>query len=260
MAVAVLGEALVPVVMEKMRWQDRVEPRFPERHLMENLHGTILREVQWARLQLRDEKVEAEQPFEGIANSKVALGQANPEWVADSQREIEQLQAALGGESIVHHIGSTAVLNLSAKPILDFAVEVPSRELAENFDRVSAILYASGYRYVGLRGGLFFEKGPLPTRTHAVQVHPAGSPILSMLLSFRDSLTRNDQLRRDYEVTKRALARLLPRHRWTYAICKGHWIQEQQWRDLGAPSWVDWLISHQRAKRHLTQLVGRRIR
>lgn len=49
----------------------------------------------------------------------------NPQWKKAFNAESEKLTAALAENLVfIHHIGSTAISNIYAKPIIDFLIEV----------------------------------------------------------------------------------------------------------------------------------------
>lgn len=201
----------------------------------------------------RNQPIRAAERRPGASNAEVVLCGSDSGWRDDARKEVDALRAAFGPEAEVHHIGSTAVEGVAAKPIVDLAIALPASAFEKTLLPSRRALDRLGYRYLGMRGGLFFEKGPAPIRTHALQIHIAGSALLVMLLGFRDLLRQNEEVRREYVATKAAIACSLPRHRWIYAIYKGHWIQEQQWRMLGATGWGDWFIVHRRARAELAE-------
>jgi GrpB-like predicted nucleotidyltransferase (UPF0157 family) len=116
-------------------------------------------------------------------------------FAAEKQLLLDALQPAH-----IHHVGSTAVPDLLAKPIVDIAIEAtffpPTKHIIE---KLSAI----GYEYRGeaaVEGRHWFTKGdPRKINLHYCAVN---SPIVKSQLVFRDSLIRNEQLRREYEQIK----------------------------------------------------------
>ncbi|MBI2515678.1 MAG: GrpB family protein [Opitutae bacterium] len=249
--VALLGEAIVSVMLAKIDLLQKGTPARADCWMLDGIHRVMLQAVErmqqnttgWEQLALDDRR------HGGVSNTEVVLRGSDPAWSEDARREAEMLQAALGPAVEVHHIGSTAVADLTSKPIIDLAVALPTPRFSQTFAGAKSTLHNLGYRYIGVRGGFFFEKGPAASvRTHALQVHTTDSAVLAMLLRFRDELRKDGELRREYAAAKAAIARHLPRRRWIYAIYKGHWIQEQIWRGLGARSWADWFVAHQRAQ------------
>lgn len=67
----------------------------------------------------------------------------DPAWKGTFEAEAATLRSVLTGEALaVHHIGSTSVPGLQAKPTIDFLVEV--RKI-ENLDGLEEAMAASGY-------------------------------------------------------------------------------------------------------------------
>ena len=242
MAVALLTKAIEVAVLAKIRVMGG-SPGTLDRWLLDATHRMMLRQIDRMRADV-PESVAVADATAGIHNSQVALSPSNPGWGQAAIDETTTIRLALGDDCVaVHHIGSTAVAELEAKPILDLAAELSAPAFEQRIGAAIAALQGIGYRYVGVRGGLFFEKGPTPVRTHALQVHPAGSVVLLMLLLFRDLLREDSALRDEYAATKAVIAFHLPDQRWIYSLYKGHWIQERQWRHGAANSWVDWFVA-----------------
>jgi GrpB-like predicted nucleotidyltransferase (UPF0157 family) len=257
-AVALFAKGLESVVLSKMAAWQKGRPSRLDLALLEAGHRLALGQIErlLRNAPARDRAV-ADQAALGVHNLHVALGPSDPGWSAAATREIDTLRHALGSAIEVHHIGSTAVDGLEAKPILDLAVALPAENFGTALATALPALERAGYRYITVRGGFYFEKGPAPVRTHALQLHSADSPVLAMILRFRDALREDEKLRRDYALIKATLAAHVPRHRGIYAIYKGHWIQEKQWHYLGALSWVDWFIVQKRAQDRLALASGR---
>ena len=81
-------------------------------------------------------------------------------WPQEFAQEAQRLREVLGENCLeIHHIGSTAVPGLAAKPIIDFMLVV--REL-EEVDRRASALEELGYEYLGefgIPGRRYLRKG-----------------------------------------------------------------------------------------------------
>lgn len=111
-------------------------------------------------------------------------------WAAQFEDEATAIRSALGGSALaIHHIGSTSIPDILAKPIIDILVEVPS--LAE-LDRVAPAMAHHGYEALGafgIRGRRYFRKDDAGGgRTHHVHAFRAGTPHVVRHLAFRDFL------------------------------------------------------------------------
>ena len=95
----------------------------------------------------------------------------DPGWQAEFQLEASLIAEALGEIVVqIHHIGSTAIPGIAAKPILDFLLEV--RDLAKLDDKRFA-MEELGYEAMGefgLPGRRYFRKDD-GSGTRAHQVH-----------------------------------------------------------------------------------------
>src|SRR6478672_1057395 len=99
-------------------------------------------------------------------------------WRAVFETEAEQIAAALGETVVaIHHIGSTAIANIYAKPVIDMLVEVRS---VSDADLRSSAMQSIGYEVMGefgITGRRYFRKDDDEgTRTHQVHAFDAGSP------------------------------------------------------------------------------------
>jgi len=106
----------------------------------------------------------------------IELEAYNERWPGEFQREVVLLKAALCDNLIrAHHIGSTAIKDCCAKPVIDIVLEVVS--LSE-IDRQSTQLEALGYEAkgeFGIAGRWFFQKGG-DRRTHHLHAFEVSHP------------------------------------------------------------------------------------
>ena len=125
----------------------------------------------------------------------------------------------------VEHIGSTAVPDLKAKPILDIAVGIADQHRIE--DCVPSI-EALGYLYRGASaavGHVLVREISDQVRTHHVHiVHFSDEPWESWL-TFRDYLRQNLEAREAYATEKEALARRYPLDRNAYTEGKNQVVE-----------------------------------
>ena len=124
----------------------------------------------------------------------------------------------------VHHIGSTSVPGLAAKPVLDMMPVAANPE-----DGATAVpkMTALGYRYRGENGipGRFYLDRIVDGRTVAhVHMFPAGHPEVWRHLAFRDHLRAHPEVARVYERLKCALASGYRENRRSYTERKAEFI------------------------------------
>jgi GrpB-like predicted nucleotidyltransferase (UPF0157 family) len=125
-------------------------------------------------------------------------------WPTRFAEEAQLLRRTLAVEHSVHHVGSTSVPGLSAKPIIDIVLEVP--DSAQESTYVPA-LEAAGYTFT-LREPEWFQHRLMKRAAPAINLHvfSAGCIELGRMLTFRDWLRSHDKDRRLYERTKQNLA------------------------------------------------------
>lgn len=123
----------------------------------------------------------------------------------------------------IHHIGSTSIKNLSAKPILDIAIEIKSFNDGEFLAKPLENL---GYSYKGtniLPDRHYFNKGE--PRTHQIHMYQVNNQYLVEQLAFRDYLRKNENARNEYEQLKKKLASTNSNDKHKYANEKTDFIK-----------------------------------
>jgi GrpB-like predicted nucleotidyltransferase (UPF0157 family) len=158
------------------------------------------------------------------------LAPYNPEWPEEFAAIQSVYMDSLGKIVLrVEHVGSTAVPDLRAKPILDIDIVIPSYDL---FPEIVAHLRRLGYTHAGDQGIREREAfhpldnlAPytLPPRTwmsHHLYVCPANSLELRRHVLFRDALRAQRNLRQEYEKRKLDIAERSGGDRKVYAQIK----------------------------------------
>jgi GrpB-like predicted nucleotidyltransferase (UPF0157 family) len=131
----------------------------------------------------------------------------DPAWADDFAVAAELIEQALGVTCVaVHHIGSTSIPDILAKPIIDILVEVTS--LAQ-LDEVSPALCAIGFEAKGEYGFVarrYFRKTRDDgVRTHHIHIYAAGDDNLRRHIAFRDYMRAHPDIARDYSELKAKL-------------------------------------------------------
>ena len=153
----------------------------------------------------------------------------DPSWPERFLAEARAIRAALGAGVAydVHHVGSTAVPGLAAKPIVDIFLEVADRDawpsLIEPLARLGYVYWAENPD----RTKMFFVKGMPPFgmgRTHHVHVDTPDA--VAPVLRFRDHLIAHPEDARRYEALKRELAARFPTDRDAYTNAKAAFVQD----------------------------------
>ena len=130
-------------------------------------------------------------------------------WAAMFQDEQSRIAEALSvPQHAIHHIGSTAIPDILAKPIIDILLEVSDLAWLDQF---AGALERLGYEAMGefgIAGRRYFRKtSPDGVRTHHLHAFLSGSPDVARHIAFRDYLkTYPDQARRYSELKQSLLA------------------------------------------------------
>ena len=148
----------------------------------------------------------------GLKRGAVKLCEHKKEWEIEAQNTISRLKKILGDAAKdIQHVGSTSILSIKAKPIIDIAVAVDDfkdihaleKELKEegfyyrpNSDLGEQLLFASGSYYEGT--------GDL--QTHFIHVVRTNSMDWINYINFRDYLNSNPSVAKEYEDLKVSLA------------------------------------------------------
>lgn len=160
--------------------------------------------------------------------SRVEVVPHDPRWRDAFEAEAERVAAALGDNVVaVHHIGSTAVPDIYAKPVIDLLVEV--REITE-VDGRSPSMELLGYEVMGeygIHGRRYFRKDSREgVRTHQIHVFESRSAEVERHLAFRDYLIAHPADAQKYSELKRRLAEEHPRNMDGYIDGKDGFIKE----------------------------------
>lgn len=132
-------------------------------------------------------------------------------WADEFRKESEKIKEILGGECVaVHHIGSTAVEGLQAKPIVDI---MPVVKDIGKIDALYPEFEALGYECMGefgIAGRRYFRKGG-DERTHQVHIFEESNRAdIGRHLAVRNYLRTHEEERRAYGELKETLARKFP--------------------------------------------------
>ncbi|MEP3278747.1 MAG: GrpB family protein [Stappiaceae bacterium] len=131
----------------------------------------------------------------------------DPVWKQSFANEASALRAVLGEHvQSIHHIGSTSIPGMRAKPIIDILLEVTS--LAGLDDRAEA-MRETGYEVMGaygIDGRRYYRKiDQTGTRTHHMHAFTIGSEHVERHLAFRDYLIAHPARAQDYSDLKARL-------------------------------------------------------
>ena len=160
----------------------------------------------------------------------IILTDYDPRWPQLFEQEANHLRALLTDDLIlrVEHVGSTAIPDMAAKPVIDMLVEIPSFDQAQQM--AIPKLQAQGYEYIWRSdrppGHMMFIKKSSSNgdRTHHLHMAPAGHKLWERLY-FRDYLRAQPEEAHHYQQLKRNLANRFPTDREAYTHGKSEYVQ-----------------------------------
>jgi GrpB-like predicted nucleotidyltransferase (UPF0157 family) len=136
----------------------------------------------------------------------------DPQWTEEFARASAEIKTALGDTLLeIHHIGSTAIPGMWAKPVIDL---LPVVEDLAALDARAAEMESLGYEVMGefgIPGRRYFRRdNAAGERTHHVHAFQRGSPHVVRHLAFRDFMRAHPESAREYAELKCRLAAAHP--------------------------------------------------
>jgi GrpB-like predicted nucleotidyltransferase (UPF0157 family) len=174
----------------------------------------------------------------GLKRGTVIVESHKIEWEISAQKMINNLKTILKDDMIdAQHIGSTAIKNICAKPIVDIVVGVSS------FDRIikhndnlmkNGIVYQMQYPL----GQYLYVVGDLEKNiwTHYIHVVIWGQEAWNNYINMRDFLNTHEKEAQEYSTLKECLAKKYPEDRSAYTNAKSEFIEKillmaAKWRE-----------------------------
>jgi len=156
------------------------------------------------------------------------LAPPNSAWAAEFEREASAIREALSDIPFqLHHIGSTSIPGIVAKPVIDMLGVAPT---AEDMDTRSDRLAALGYEVMGEFGiptRRYFRKNARDgTRTHQLHAFGADSPEIQRHIDFRDYLRVFPEEAAAYEALKLRLAERCGSDMHAYSEGKSEFVRD----------------------------------
>ena len=164
----------------------------------------------------------------GLKRGTVALVEHKIEWEISAQNMIKTIKDILGGDAIdVQHIGSTAIKNICAKPIIDIAAGV--KDFNDVFKHNTQLK----------ENGIIYRRGDHPgqhlyvctdeendVQTHYIHVVAFESNDWNNYINMRDYLNFNKKKALEYSKLKMQSADKYPNDRIAYTNSKNEIIEE----------------------------------
>lgn len=154
----------------------------------------------------------------GLKRGTVKLCEHEKEWEFEAQNTISRLKQILGNViKDIQHVGSTSILSIRAKPIIDIAVAVDDFDDILSFEKK---LKDAGFYYrpksqASIKGQLLFAcgnyyEGTGDLQTHFIHVVRTNSMDWVNYINYRDYLNNTPSAAKEYEELKVSLALQFP--------------------------------------------------
>jgi len=146
------------------------------------------------------------------------------DWPEQFETEAAKLKEVLGDNCIViHHIGSTSVPGLSAKPIIDIIAVVKNIcSVDDQFKEMESTDYQVRGE-MGIPFRRFFQKDT-DLKTHNIHIYEQGNSEIERHLKFRDWMINNQEDKDAYAELKLGLSKKFSKDRMSYTSGKDSFI------------------------------------
>lgn len=155
----------------------------------------------------------------------IVLSKHQPQWKEWAVEESAHLSTLLSEYSpVINHIGSTAIPEIMAKPIVDILVELPSEA---ELSRVRSLMEQDGYICMSVSDSrMSFNKGYTPDgyaeRVYHIHLRRSGD---NDEIRFRDYLITHADAAREYEKLKCSLLSEYRNNRDGYTAAKTEFVR-----------------------------------
>lgn len=156
----------------------------------------------------------------------IVLAPHNPSWTLWAKEEIDTLSIILKDfDTTTTHIGSTAIPNIQAKPIVDILVEIPADT---DLMAIRTMMETNGYICMSAsETRMSFNKGYTPEgyakKVFHIHFHRKGD---NDEIYFRDYLTSHQDIAKEYERLKLSLLPLYRHNRDAYTAAKTDFVSK----------------------------------
>lgn len=152
----------------------------------------------------------------GLKRGTIKLCNHEKEWEIEAQNTISRLKKVLGSTiKDIEHVGSTSILSIKAKPIIDIALAVDDFKDILAFEKE---LQEEGFYYrpkdtlgdqLLFAAGSYYD-GTGDLQTHFIHVVRTNSMDWNNYINFRDYLNSNPSIAKEYEDLKLSLELQFP--------------------------------------------------
>ncbi|MGM0828222.1 MAG: GrpB family protein [Bacillota bacterium] len=168
--------------------------------------------------------------FQGLMRDvKVVPHQSD--WKEKFEMEKRKLTKLLP-DATIHHIGSTSVPGLAAKPIIDILIEVPGLESIDDQTEEFSQLDFVGKGENGIPNRRYFYKGEGNKRIVHLHIFPYGIDHVIRHLAFRNYLREHNAEARRYGELKSRLAKKFQQDMEGYIQGKDQFVKDLEKKAL----------------------------
>jgi len=162
----------------------------------------------------------------GLKKGTVKLVRHNPKWRKSFEHEEKKLWKIFGKDALkIQHIGSTAILGILAKPIIDIVLIAPSLQKAGCYEKKLKEIGYERNKNDTKKERLFFTKGPEKKLTHYLHIGEIKSGYAEDMILFRDYLCGHKDAAKKYSGLKEKLAEKYYGKREIYTAKKEKFIK-----------------------------------
>lgn len=156
----------------------------------------------------------------------VKLEDYNPNWENEYKKEEELLKSVLKDKIIeMHHVGSTSIPGLKAKPIIDILIVIKSLNEIPCIEELLKPYSYENRGEQGVIGRIFFAKGPDNARSHYIHFTTMNSETYFNQLYFKKYLLSHPDYIKEYNDLKVSLANKYANERKLYTQGKDEFIK-----------------------------------
>ncbi|RTR39680.1 GrpB family protein [Shewanella canadensis] len=163
-----------------------------------------------------------------MSNRVLEVVDYDPNWKKTFETERALLTKAIGINAVkIEHIGSTSVIGLAAKPVIDILIEVTK---LKELDTANENLKALGYNIKGengISGRRYFHKGG-NQRTHHVHTFQTNDLHLHRHRAFKEYLIAHPTIATEYAAIKKQAVSKSGNNINVYMVLKNDFIQKHE--------------------------------